>query len=116
MTGFKAGDVILIPFPFTDLSTVKQRPALVISSDLFNQRGLDVIVSAITSHIPKEIPAADYLLETSDLKLAGLPKTSIVKLGKIVTIDQRLIRKKLGSLPPQTLQRIFSKLGQVIGG
>jgi len=48
MTPYKCGDVVLLPFPFTDLSTSKQRPALIISSDWYNDNRNDVIVVAIT--------------------------------------------------------------------
>ena len=87
MTKCSQGDVVLIPFPFTDLTTFKQRPALILSS----------------------------LLGSSDLERAGLPKKSLVKLGKIVTIDQRLVRKKLGSLPPPTFSKILTGLQPIFG-
>ena len=82
MTHYKQGDVILIPFPFTDFSTFKQRPAVVLSSNEFNHTHQDIIAAAITSHIPDPIAPSDYLLEHSDLKVGGLPKDSLVKLGK----------------------------------
>lgn len=107
---FKQGDLILIPFPFTDLTTLKQRPAVIISSEFFNQRSRDVIVAAVTSRVPKQITKIDYVLSTDDLESSGLPKTSLVKIGKIVTIDQRLIRKRLGSLPSATLRDILSRI------
>ena len=110
MTGFKPGEIVLIPFPFTDLTTFKQRPALIISSRSFNAGGQDVIVAAITSHIPEPLPGDSFLLASSDLEPSGLPKKSLIKLGKIVTIDQRLVRKKLGSLPSSTLARVLEQL------
>jgi len=94
MTAFKKGDVLLVAFPFTDLTTTKVRPALVISSDSFQRSGLDVVLAGITSQIPKKIPGTDFLLSLEDQRLAGLPKPSLIRLGKIVTLDQRLIRKK----------------------
>ena len=115
MTGYNQGDIILIPFPFTDFSTFKQRPAVVISSDHFNQTHQDVIVAAITSHIPDHIAEDEYLLSVDELKPTGLPKASLIKLGKIVTIDQRLIRKRLGALPEKTPGKIILKLHKVVG-
>jgi mRNA interferase MazF len=50
-TSFKRGDIILVMFPFTDLSSAKQRPALVVSSDALNAASDDVLVAAITSQI-----------------------------------------------------------------
>src|SRR3989338_3254766 len=113
MTGYRQGDVVLIPFPFPDLSTFKQRPAVVISSEGFNRTHQDVVVAAITSHIPSRLESSDYRLEHSDLQSAGLPKPSLLKLGKIVTLDRRLIRKKLGSLPASTVAKVLAQLQNV---
>lgn len=99
MTHYRRGDIVLLPFPFTDLTTTKQRPALIISRDDFNRRGEDVVACAITSKDPQVISDFDILLHPDDLRQAGLPKPSKIKCGKIVTIDSRLIRKKLGNLP-----------------
>mgnify|MGYP001603219410 CR=1 FL=1 len=115
MTSYDQGDVVLIPFPFTDLSTFKQRPALVISGSEFNRRRQDIVVAAITSQVPASLPVTDYRLEGADLKTGGLPKASIVKLGKIVTLDQRLIRKRLGTLPKITVAKILSQFHQIFG-
>ena len=103
MTTFNKGDIILIPFPFTDLSATKQRPALIVSSNWFNHQSSDLIVMAITSQIPSQISEVEYLLSPPDQMSSGLPRRSIIKLGKIVTINQNLIRKRLGKLPEQTL-------------
>ena len=116
MTSYERGDVVLIPFPFTDLSTFKQRPAIIISSNQFNSDHQDVIAVAVTSHLPELLASSDYPLEAADLKSAGLPKASLVKLGKIVTLDQRLIRKKLGVLPAPTLAKMAAQIQQIIGG
>ena len=104
-----------MPFPFTDLTTVKQRPALVISSDTFNARQRDVIVLAITSQVPPTAGSEEYRLSSDDQRVAGLPKPSVVKCGKLLTIDQRLIRKTLGRLPPQTLGHIRQHLVALLG-
>jgi mRNA interferase MazF len=111
-TSFSQGDVVLVPFPFTDLSAVKQRPALVLSPDRLNKARTDVIVAAITSKIPDVIGEDEILLSNDDLRTAGLPKESIIKLGKIFTIHQGLIRKKLGRVPDSTLESILQKLAR----
>src|SRR5215471_225378 len=113
-TSFSQGDVVLVPFPFTDLSAVKQRPALVLSPDRLNKVRTDVVVAAITSQIPEVIGEDEVLLSDADQRTAGLPKASIIKLGKIFTIHQGLIRKKLGSLPDLALETILEKLAQLM--
>ena len=50
-TLYRRGDIILVPFPFTDLSSSKRRPALVVSPDDFNGRLQDLVVIAITSQL-----------------------------------------------------------------
>ena len=109
-TSFSQGDVVLVPFPFTDLSAVKQRPALVLSPDKRNNVRTDLIVAAITSQIPGAIGEDEILLSDVDQRTAGLPKASLIKLGKIFTIHQGLIRKKLGHVPDSTLENILEKL------
>lgn len=113
MTLFNPGDVVLIGFPFTDLAGSKQRPALVISSLWYNENKIDVILAAITSQVPAKPEDDEYLLSPKELKMAGLPKQSMVKVGKIVTLDRRLIRKKLGRLPDESLYHIKNILLKV---
>ena len=110
MTANKQGQIVLIPFPFTDLTTTKQRPAVILSSDSYNQTHQDVILAAITSQVPANLKPDEYLLSGNDQIAAGLPKPSIIKIGKVVTIDLRLIRKSLGQLPPSTFQRVLKIL------
>ena len=114
MTPYKQGDIILIPFPFTDLSTLKQRPAFVISSDSYNKIHTDIIICAITSHIPAQTEPFDYLMTPNDIQYAGLPKESLIKLDKIVTIDRRLVRKKLGTLSSATIQELLKRFDLII--
>ena len=114
MTVFKRGDIVLIGFPFTDLSGSKQRPALVISANRYNKKRDDIILAAITSHISGNTEEDEYLLSPLDQKLAGLPKQSLVKLGKLVTIDQRLIRKRLGHISSTTQSLIRNILHEII--
>ena len=48
-TGYKFGDVVLVPFPFTDQTGAKKRPAIIVSSGAYHQRRRDVIIMAVTS-------------------------------------------------------------------
>ena len=105
---------MLVPFPFTDLSAIKQRPALVLSPERLNNVRTDLVVAAITSQIPDVVGEDEILLSDTDLRTAGLPKASIVKLGKIFTIHQGLIRKKLGRVADPTLESILQRLVQSI--
>lgn len=88
------GDVVLVPFPFTDQSSSKKRPAVVVSSGAYHQATLDLIVAAITSQ-----PHGDRLGEVTiaEWQAAGLLKPSVVK-PVLTTLDRRLVLKRLGRL------------------
>ena len=107
---FNRGDVVLVPFPFTDLTTQKRRPALVISSNRFNTSSADIILLGITSQITTDLVQSDYRLTSDEQKRSGLPKPSIVKAAKVVTLSQGLVRKRLGQLPVQTVNQVVDKL------
>ncbi len=107
---FAFGDVILVPFPFTDQSTTKQRPAVVISSDLYHRERPDIIILAITSQVRTafglgEVPVTHW-------QAAGLIKPSVFK-PLVTTIEQTLVIKRLGSLTvadQQSLRVVVSTL------
>lgn len=95
-TSYRQGDIILVFFPFTDLTSSKRRPALVIFPDFFNAVGEDLVLAAITSHITDD-PNAVQLSET-DFAAGRLPKKSIVRTTKLFTMHSSLIVKKVCTL------------------
>ena len=99
-----------MPFPFTDLSAVKRRPAIVISPDSFNEKGEDLILVAVTSRFPSELSEIEVTLEKGDIKEEMLPKSSIVRLAKIFTMHSSLVVKKAGSLKEQKIDEILDRL------
>jgi mRNA interferase MazF len=113
-TSFNQGDVVLVPFPFTDLSATKQRPALVLSPERLNKTRPVLVVAAFTSQVPAALGEDEILLSASELDAAGLPKVSLIKLGKIFTIHQGLIRKKLGNIGEATLEGVRQKLVELM--
>mgnify|MGYP001569164926 CR=1 FL=1 len=115
MIPYRQGDIVLLPFPFTDFSSFKQRPALVISSDDFNFSQNDIVVVAISSHIPSKFGKNDFLIGKENPEKFGLPKTSLIKLGKIITVDQRLVRKSIGKLPKNEFKKIVKKIQEILG-
>ena len=92
---FSAFDVVVVPFPFTDRSTSKRRPALVLSNaDTFNRDLCQSVLAMITSAKNSDWPLD---IEIEDLDAAGLPSSSLVRM-KIFTLDDRLVIRKAGSL------------------
>lgn len=89
------GDIILIPFPFSDLTGTKLRPAVV----LINGQA-DLTVSFITSQMKWAEPT-DIQLEPEESN--GIKKTSLVRLSKIATLDKKLVIGRIGSLNKKEL-------------
>jgi mRNA interferase MazF len=110
---FKRGDIILVPFPFTDLSSAKQRPALVVSSDALNAASHDVLVAAITSQIPANLAAEDFLSPPGDLTACGLPKPSMVRVAKLAALHRQLVIRRIGTMPDPALGRILAQIRQL---
>lgn len=103
---YKTWDVILVPFPFTNLSRVKKRPALIISPDSYNS-DRDVIILFITSNIHAYPKPGDHLIEF--WQESGLPKPSMTKM-KFATIATTIIDKKIGSLHNSDRSAIKEKM------
>lgn len=95
MTPCSRWDIILVPFPFTDLTTNKKRPALVISPDTYNG-GPDVVIAFITSRLNTSARPGDYRI--GEWQAAGLLKPSLLRM-KLATISRDIVIKKLGHLP-----------------
>ena len=77
MTGFEFGDIVLVPFPFTDQSAAKKRPAVVISSAAYQRERPDLIIMAITSQVRSAQAFGEVVVQ--DWQGAGLLKPSAIK-------------------------------------
>lgn len=105
-------DVVLIPIPFTDLSSQKRRPVIVISGDHYNQNSLDVVVVALTSN-PQTGEYA-FSITSADLEHGTLHRPSTVRADKIYTLAQSIIVKTFGRVNVATLDRIRELLGDLV--
>ncbi len=111
----KRGTIILTPFPFTDLSKNKVRPALIFSSN--NRKDNDVIIAFISSVVePDNLTQTDILLDSKDIifKETGLKTTSVIRTEKLATIDKKIILGELGSIDTQFMNRIDENLKIVL--
>ena len=106
------GDVILVPFPFTDQSTAKQRPAVVISGSNYNTQRPDLVLIAVTSQVRAspsfaEAPVADW-------KAAGLLRASVFK-PLVATIEQALVVRRLGKLSGNDAAALRAVIEKIVG-
>lgn len=103
----KKGDIILVPFPFTDLTNVKIRPAIILATKFD-----DITICFITSMIRLK-DDDDIFVERSNLN--GLKLDSIIKINKIATIDKLLIEGKIGVLENHYIYKINERLIKYFG-
>ena len=104
---FQRGDVVLIPFPFTDLTATKTRPAVVVSSATYHNVRSELLLAYVSSQTAKAIAPIDYML--NDWQAAGLLKPSFVR-PKIAAIEPKLVVHQVGQLSSQDLDEIDRRL------
>jgi len=108
---YKKGDIVLVPFPFTDLSNSKVRPAVIVSED--NVNGDDIIVVFVSSRQNEHLRKHDILIKQSEKN--GLKTDSIIKTGKIATLEKRIILGEIGAMDARLLQEIDAKFRLLFG-
>ena len=102
----KKGDIILIPFPFSDLTGNKLRPAIILFSTKF-----DVTICFITTQFQWK-GKYDFMLIASSFN--GLKKDSIIRISKLTTIDKNLILGKIGNMEPNYILSLNSSLIDIL--
>jgi mRNA interferase MazF len=113
MTAYKRGDIVLVPFPFSDQTAIKKRPAVVISSSLHNELSHDIIIMAVTSQTANTGEIGECLIK--NWKEAGLLKPSAFKPA-ISSIEQKLVLKKLGALVAEDIMSLNATLKALLLG
>lgn len=111
MTRCNRGNVIFVPFPFSDQTTAKKRPAVIVSSDTYNNISKDIVIMAITGQAKSPIGMGEFLIE--DWEGAGLLKSSAVKSA--VSTIERLVMKSLGRLSSKDLSTLEKALKELLG-
>lgn len=104
---YQTGDVLLVTYPYTDLTTTKARPAFVVSSDLYHSEQPDLVLAALTTNVADATGALDYVLQ--DWASAGLRFPTASK-PVIVTLDPSLVVHSIGKLAESDLAEIQSRL------
>ena len=109
---FSFGDVVLVPFPFTDQSGTKKRPAVVVSSIGYSANRRDIVIMAITSQVRQPLAFGEAMVAA--WQAAGLIKASVLK-PVFTTIEQRLVVRTMGALSAADVKTLREVVADVIG-
>jgi mRNA interferase MazF len=108
MGAFVKGDVVIAPFPFSDLSASKKRPVLVVAT----LTGNDVILCQITSQSAGDsyaIPLID-----SDFAAGGLRQAGYIRPNRLFTAENNIVLYRAGTIKPTKMQEVLTKLLQIL--
>lgn len=107
--------VVLVPFPFDDLSGTKVRPAVCLTEPLGQHR--HVVLAFVTSQVPGRPLATDLALDSTDTSFVatGLKVSSTLRLHRLSTVSTTLIRRQLGFLTPELQGRVAVALRSLFG-
>ncbi|MBI3962031.1 MAG: type II toxin-antitoxin system PemK/MazF family toxin [Deinococcus sp.] len=112
MTNYEFGDVVLVPFPFTDQTATKKRPAVVVSSAAYHHQRPDLIIVAVTSQIRPPSTVGEVVV--AQWREAGLLKPSVIK-PVLATVEKSLILRKLGRLQADDQIALQKGLREILG-
>jgi mRNA interferase MazF len=105
---FIKGDVVVVPFPFSDLSQTKRRPALVVAE----LRGDDLILCQITSQAFTDGYA--IAIDNNDFESGSLRKISNIRPNRIFTADRQIIASIAGHLKPEKVDEVIAKIIEIL--
>lgn len=108
MAGLVKGDVVVVPFPFSDLTHSKRRPALVLTA----LQGNDLILCQITSRTIKDCYAV--LIQENDFESGGLRQESNARPNRLFTADEHIILYRIGNLKKPKIEQIIYTITEII--
>ena len=107
-------ELVLLSYPFSDMSASKVRPAIIISNDKYNSEFSDAIVVPVTSNVQSRKHAIS--LSNADLETGHLVTESVIKVDRILSVKQSLVRKSIGKVKTGVLSSIRKVLLGLIDG
>jgi mRNA interferase MazF len=107
------GEVVEVDWPFSDLTGSKKRPAIVVQADFLNGLIDDTILVQVTS-TRHGLPGTEVVLDPAVETASGLRKVCVASCVNILTMDQSLIMRTIGSVSDATLQQISACLRIVL--
>ncbi len=106
-------ELVLIAYPFSEFNASKVRPAVVVSNDRYNQEFDDVIVVPVTTNV--SLRKHVVRLSNSELEQGHLIAESVIKVDRVLSMNQKLIRKTIGFVNKDVLVSIRSILAEILG-
>ena len=109
---FNQGDILIVPFPFSDLTSIRQRPVLVLSKEQYNKKCEDIITCGITSNLKDSL--CSVLIEDFNLSEGKIPVKSRIKADKLFTLNKSIVIKKLARINELTFEKVRKELFNLI--
>jgi mRNA interferase MazF len=109
------GDIVLVPFPFADLTGRKMRPAVIVSSD---PQGSELVLAFITSVLTNRSPRGaevELLRSDAEFTISGLKADSLIRMDKLVTLSTSIVTRRLGTIGKQTRNTMAAMLRRAFG-
>ena len=104
-------EIIITPFPFSDLSSNKKRPALVISNNIFNNKNQDVLCCLITSNFSE---CGELIISNNDMEKGFLEFESRIKPQRLFTLNKKIIKKSIGKINIKTAEKVNEEINKLI--
>lgn len=102
------GDIVLVPIPFSNLTSQKRRPVLILSNNEYNQRYQDIIAAAITSNVLER--EYQTIITNDEIAEGELKVDSAIRADKIYTLSQSIVIKKFGRVHPEVLLNVKKQI------
>ncbi|RMF88555.1 MAG: type II toxin-antitoxin system PemK/MazF family toxin [Nitrospinota bacterium] len=113
MNIYKQRDIVLVPFPFSNLSGQKVRPVLIVSNDVYNQQSADVVVCGLTTNL-RPAPYSIIIDVTDVEQLGTLRHKSKIKIDAIASLEQSLLIKQIARLKLSLFKQVIAQLEDLI--
>lgn len=109
---FKQGEILIVPFPFSDLKGTKQRPVLVLSKTGYNDNCDDIITCGLTSNLKDS--EYSVLIDNKDLIEGQIPTASRIKVDKLFTLEKTIVRKKIARIGKETMDKVKKEFLELV--
>ena len=113
MNIYRQRDIVLVPFPFSDLSGQKVRPVLILSNDVYNQQSADVVVCGLTTNL-RPAPYSIIVNVTDVEQLGTLRHISKIKADTIASLEQSTLIKQIARLKLSVFRQVVAEIEDLI--